>query len=316
MSERIQKVLARAGYGSRRQIETLIKEGKVSVNETVAKLGDQVAMGDNMRLDGTAVSAKRLWQQPQQVLLYNKPVGEVCTRRDPEGRRTIFESLPTPEEGRWVSVGRLDINTSGLIILTTDGELANRLMHPSNEMDREYAVRVLGAVSSEVMQTLRDGVELEDGKAKFNDIQESGGEGANHWYHVVIQEGRNREVRRLWESQGVQVSRLMRVRYGPIIIPSQLKMGRWMMLGGQDLAALYEEVDLVPKVEAPVGRAQREKKARPIRANTTTRPARQKRESANNKPKLESTNTKVKTARQKTDSTKKKPKNSPRIRGY
>jgi 23S rRNA pseudouridine2605 synthase len=269
MAERIQKVLARAGYGSRRQLEVLIKEGKVSVNGSIAKLGDQVDIGDSLRLDDKPLSAKRIWQKPQQVLLYNKPVGEVCTRKDPEGRRTIFQSLPIPEEGRWVSVGRLDINTSGLIILTTDGELANRLMHPSNEMDREYAVRVLGAVGPEIMQNLRDGVELEDGKAKFNDIQEAGGEGANHWYHVVIQEGRNREVRRLWESQGVQVSRLMRVRYGPIIIPSQLKMGRWMMLEGDDVAALYEEVDLKALVPTAVGRAQRDKKMRPLK--TTSR---------------------------------------------
>lgn len=269
MAERIQKVLARAGYGSRRQLEVLIKEGKVSVNGSIAKLGDQVDIGDSLRLDDKPLSAKRLWQKPQQVLLYNKPVGEVCTRKDPEGRRTIFQSLPTPEEGRWVSVGRLDINTSGLIILTTDGELANRLMHPSNEMDREYAVRVLGAVGPEIMQNLRDGVELEDGKAKFNDIQEAGGEGANHWYHVVIQEGRNREVRRLWESQGVQVSRLMRVRYGPIIIPSQLKMGRWMMLEGDDVAALYEEVDLKALVPRAVGRAQRDKKMRPLKTTVS-----------------------------------------------
>ena len=269
MAERIQKVLARAGYGSRRQLEVLIKEGKVSVNGSIAKLGDQVDIGDSLRLDDKPLSAKRLWQKPQQVLLYNKPVGEVCTRKDPEGRRTIFQSLPTPEEGRWVSVGRLDINTSGLIILTTDGELANRLMHPSNEMDREYAVRVLGAVGPEIMQNLRDGVELEDGKAKFNDIQEAGGEGANHWYHVVIQEGRNREVRRLWESQGVQVSRLMRVRYGPIIIPSQLKMGRWMMLEGDDVAALYEEVDLKALVPKAVGRAQRDKKMRPLKTTVS-----------------------------------------------
>lgn len=269
MAERIQKVLARAGYGSRRQLEVLIKEGKVSVNGSIAKLGDQVDIGDSLRLDDKPLSAKRLWQKPQQVLLYNKPVGEVCTRKDPEGRRTIFQSLPTPEEGRWVSVGRLDINTSGLIILTTDGELANRLMHPSNEMDREYAVRVLGAVGPEIMQNLRDGVELEDGKAKFNDIQEAGGEGANHWYHVVIQEGRNREVRRLWESQGVQVSRLMRVRYGPIIIPSQLKMGRWMMLEGDDVAALYEEVDLKVLVPKAVGRAQRDKKMRPLKTTVS-----------------------------------------------
>jgi len=294
MSERIQKVLARAGYGSRRQIESLIKEGKVIVNGEVAKLGDQVNVGDTMKLDGSPLSAKRLWQQPQQVLLYNKKVGEVCTRKDPEGRRTIFQSLPTPEEGRWVSVGRLDINTSGLIILTTDGELANRLMHPSNEMDREYAVRVLGEVTPEIMQNLREGVELDDGKAKFADIQEAGGEGANHWYHVVIQEGRNREVRRLWESQGVQVSRLMRVRYGPIIIPSQLKMGRWMMLQGQDLAALYEEVDLVANessISGTPGRAQREKKLRPLKKST---------------PKSRAKKSEVRT----------KTKRSPRIRGH
>lgn len=245
MAERIQKVLARAGYGSRRQLESLIKAGSVEVNGKVAQLGDQAEVGDVIRLEGKPLSAKRLWQQAQQVILYNKPVGEVCTRRDPEGRRTIFQSLPAPEQGRWVSVGRLDINTSGLIILTTDGELANKLMHPSNEMDREYAVRVLGEVTPEMMQTLRDGVELEDGIAKFNDIQASGGEGANQWFHVVIQEGRNREVRRLWESQGIQVSRLMRVRYGPVIIPKKLKIGRWMKLEGKDLNILYEEVGLV-----------------------------------------------------------------------
>lgn len=268
MSERIQKILARAGYGSRRQIETWIKEGKVTRNGEVANLGDQAEIGDTLRLDGKPLSPKRLWQQPQQVLLYNKPVGEVCTRKDPEGRRTIFQALPTPEQGRWVSVGRLDINTSGLIILTTDGELANKLMHPSNEMDREYAVRVLGEVTTDMMQTLRDGVELEDGKAKFADIQEAGGEGANHWYHVVIQEGRNREVRRLWESQGVQVSRLMRVRYGPIIIPNQLKMGKWMMLQGKDLDALYESVGLQTTEAPKTGRAQREKKLRPLKTET------------------------------------------------
>lgn len=291
MAERIQKVLANAGYGSRRQLEALIKEGKVTVNGEVATLGDQTEVGDTIRLDGKPISAKRLWQKPQQVMLYNKPVGEVCTRKDPEGRRTIFQSLPSPEEGRWVSVGRLDINTSGLIILTTDGELANRLMHPSNEMDREYAVRVLGEVTPEIMQNLRDGVELEDGKAKFSDIQPAGGEGANRWYHVVIQEGKNREVRRLWESQGVQVSRLMRVRYGPIIIPNQLKMGRWMMLQDDDLAALYEEVGLESQQPVKTGRAQREKKLRPLKD-----PAR--------KP------------RQKTTRDNVKGKRTPRIRGH
>lgn len=281
MSERIQKVLARAGYGSRRGLETMIKDGKVTVNGAVAELGDQISIDDVVKLDGRALSNKRLWQQAsQQVILYNKPVGEVCTRKDPEGRRTIFQSLPSPEQGRWVSVGRLDINTSGLIILTTDGELANTLMHPSNEMDREYAVRVLGDVTTEMMQTLRDGVELEDGKAQFADIQPAGGEGANSWFHVVIQEGRNREVRRLWESQGVQVSRLMRVRYGPVIIPKQLKMGKWMMLQGRDLEMLYEEVGLTPQIEQKQGRAQREKKLRPL--ETSEAKARQR---SSSKPK-------------------------------
>ncbi|MEX1200316.1 MAG: pseudouridine synthase [Methylophaga sp.] len=249
-AERIQKVLARAGYGSRRQLETWIQEGKVTVNGEVASLGDQIKEGDTIKLDGKPCSPKRVWQQPQQVLLYHKPVGEVCTRNDPEGRRTIFQSLPAPEQGRWVSVGRLDLNTSGLIILTTDGELANQLMHPSSEMDREYAVRVLGEVTPEMMQQLRDGVMLEDGEAKFTDIQESGGEGANHWYHVVIQEGRNREVRRLWEAIGVQVSRLMRLRYGPVIMPNKLKPGRWMALEGKDLDNLYEEAGLKSQAAA------------------------------------------------------------------
>ena len=250
MAERIQKVLARAGYGSRRQVEAWIKEGRVSCNGETASLGDQISEGDRLRLDNKPLSPKRLWQQPQQVILYNKPMGEVCTRRDPEGRRTIFQSLPKPEQGRWVSVGRLDLNTSGLIILTTDGELANRLMHPANEMDREYAVRVLGDVSKEMMQTLRYGVMLDDGEAKFNDIQEAGGDGANKWFHVVIQEGRNREVRRLWESQGVQVSRLMRVRYGPIIMPQNLRIGHWTKLEGGDLDYLYEQAGMKPQSSA------------------------------------------------------------------
>lgn len=286
MSERIQKILARAGYGSRRQVEAWIKEGKVQLNGEVASLGDQADVGDTLRMDGKPLSPKRLWQQPQQVILYNKPVGEVCTRRDPEGRRTIFQSLPAPEEGRWVSVGRLDINTSGLILLTTDGDLANSLMHPSSEMDREYAVRVLGEVTTEIMQNLRDGVELEDGKAHFSDIQDGGGEGANHWYHVVIQEGRNREVRRLWESQGVQVSRLMRVRYGPIIIPKQLKMGRWMMALPGDVEALYESVDSLQVLATPkpTGRAQREKTLRPLK-NMAPKPSRQKTSTSKTKPK-------------------------------
>lgn len=268
MAERIQKVLARAGYGSRRLIESWIKDGKLQVNGVPATLGDQISEKDRVTLEGRPLSSKRIWQQAMpQVLLYHKPVGEVCTRHDPEGRRTIYQSLPAPEEGRWVSVGRLDLNTSGLIILTTDGELANQLMHPSNEMDREYAVRVLGEVTPEMMQTLRDGVELEDGKAHFSDIQPGGGEGANSWFHVVIQEGRNREVRRLWESQGVQVSRLVRLRYGPVIMPNKLKPGRWMMLEGKDLEYLYEEAGLTAK---STKRAAPKEKTSPAKRNEAT----------------------------------------------
>ncbi|HIC47232.1 MAG TPA: pseudouridine synthase [Methylophaga aminisulfidivorans] len=299
MAERIQKVLARAGYGSRRQVETWIKEGRVTRNGELASLGDQISEGDRLKLDNKPLSPKRLWQEPaKQVILYNKPVGEVCTRKDPEGRRTIFQSLPIPEQGRWVSVGRLDLNTSGLIILTTDGELANRLMHPSHEMDREYAVRVLGEVTSEMMQTLRDGVMLEDGEAKFADIQESGGEGANKWYHVVIQEGRNREVRRLWESQGVQVSRLMRVRYGPIIIPNNLRMGHWTKLEGSDLDYLYEQAGMKPVSNLTGGRKKPAvKQERPKKTRTR---------------KEYSTNKKE----QSRDQDEPTPKRRPRIRGH
>lgn len=257
MAERIQKVLARAGFGSRRQVEAWIEAGQITVNGEKATLGVQITENDRVKLDGKALSPKRLWKETAEVLLYHKPVGEVCTRQDPEGRRTIYQSLPKPEQGRWVSVGRLDLNTSGLLILTTDGELANQLMHPSNEMDREYAVRVLGEVTPEMMQALRDGVQLEDGEAHFADIQPAGGDGANQWFHVVIQEGRNREVRRLWESQGVQVSRLMRVRYGPVIMPKQLRPGRWMLLEKNDLNNLYEEAGL----KAAKSPADKDKKA-------------------------------------------------------
>ncbi len=244
MAERIQKVLARAGYCSRRQVEIWIKEGKLSCNGVIASIGDQIEVGDTIKLYGRLLSAKKLWQQPRQALLYNKPAGELCTRKDPEGRRTIYQSLPAPEQGRWISIGRLDVNTSGLIILTADGELANTLMHPSNKIDREYAVRILGRVTDEMLQNLLDGVELYDGKAFFSDIRRSGGDGANSWFHLVIQEGRNREIRRLWESQGVRVSRLIRVRYGSVVIPNKLKIGNWIVLQGYKLKTLYDDAGL------------------------------------------------------------------------
>ena len=186
-------------------------------------------------------------QTVRRVLIYNKPEGEICTRDDPEGRPTVFDRLPRPKEGRWINIGRLDINTTGLLLFTTDGELANRLMHPSYEMDREYAVRVRGEVTEEMIEQLKAGVMLEDGPAKFTDIKEApGGEGFNRWFHCVVMEGRNREVRRLWESQGVVVSRLKRVRFGPVFMTSDLPMGRWREMGQRELDILSEEVGLKP----------------------------------------------------------------------
>jgi len=181
---------------------------------------------------------------PQQVLCYHKPVGEVCTRQDPEGRTTVFKRLPPPEQGRWISIGRLDLNTAGLLLLTTDGDLAHRLMHPSYTIEREYAVRILGAVNDEMLKRLRDGVLLDDGKASFKRIVEAGGRGANHWYHVMLSEGRKHEVRRLWESQGVVVSRLIRIRFGPILLPPGLRRGHFVELDVKDQQALSQIVDL------------------------------------------------------------------------
>jgi 23S rRNA pseudouridine2605 synthase len=231
-TEKLQKVLARAGVGSRRGLEKIIDEGRVKVNGTVAKLGDRVSGHEKIQLDGkniivTAAASK----EPPRVIMYNKPEGEVCTRKDPEGRKTIFDSLPKVLNGRWVAVGRLDINTTGLILLTTDGDLANKLMHPSSNIDREYRVRVFGKVDQPMIDRLLNGVELEDGMARFTDIslEEEADEGidsANRWITVTLMEGKNREVRRLWESQGVQVSRLKRVRFGPILLPSKVSRGR------------------------------------------------------------------------------------------
>ena len=240
MDEKLQKVLARAGYGSRREMETWISEGRVSVNGEVATLGDRVTPNDQVVVDGKKLAAQSATSVPQRVLLYNKPIGEVCTRHDPENRKTVFDKLPEVQHARWVAIGRLDINTSGLLLFTTDGELANRLMHPSMQIEREYAVRVLGDVTPEMVQAMHKGVMLEDGLARFTDIQYFAGEGANHWYHVVLMEGRNREVRRLWESQGVKVSRLKRVRYGNVFIPSQVTVGRFCELGGREIRELYK----------------------------------------------------------------------------
>jgi 23S rRNA pseudouridine2605 synthase len=248
MAERVQKVLARGGLGSRREIEAWIKEGRVRINGVRAQLGDQIAADDRITIDGRPVAPKRLQTPSSQVILYHKPAGEVCTRRDPEGRPTVFRALPRPSQGRWISVGRLDINTSGLLLLTTDGELANRLLHPSQRLEREYAVRVLGSVEEAMLERLQKGVKLEDGPARFTRILEAGGEGANHWYHVILQEGRKREVRRLWESQGVQVSRLIRIRFGSVILPPGMRAGHWRWLEPSLLRALLETVGMEPTV--------------------------------------------------------------------
>src|SRR3990167_910840 len=230
MSEKIQKVLARVGLGSRRAMEDWIEAGRVSVNGKVAQLGDRVEEGDELRVDGRIVSFTAEEESIRRVILYYKPEGEVCTRTDPQGRPTVFDALPKLQDQRWVAIGRLDINSQGLILFTTDGDLANRLMHPSSNIEREYAVRVHGQVTEETLETLKTGVMLIDGEAHFDEIVDSGGEGSNHWYHVILREGRKREVRRMWESQGVQVSRLIRVRYGNILLPRNLKTGSFIEL--------------------------------------------------------------------------------------
>ena len=249
MSEKLQKVLARAGFGSRRQIEAWIVEGKIKVNGKVAKLGDRVGDTDRLMVDGRQIKSQQWQGQRPRVLVYHKDVGTVCTRSDPEGRETVFQHLPRVRNGRWIAVGRLDISTTGLLIMTTDGELANRLMHPTQQIEREYLVRILGKVSDDVLQQLQRGVQLDDGMAKFSQIVDAGGEGANHWYRVVLHEGRNREVRRLWESQGLVVSRLSRIRFGPISLSKQLRRGRWMELSGSEMTALYNIAALKPPEE-------------------------------------------------------------------
>jgi len=245
MSERLQKVLARAGYGSRRQLEDWIRAGRITVNDVPAELGLTVSETDSIQIDGRPISiAAAAARTTTRTLLYHKPAGELTTRSDPEGRPTVFDNLPGMKTGRWIAVGRLDLNTAGLLLLTTDGELANRLMHPSRGIEREYAVRVLGIVEPSVLQRLQQGVLLEDGMASFSSIRDAGGRGANHWYHVTLKEGRNREVRRLWESQGLRVSRLMRVRYGPIVLPREIRPGRHRELTRQEVRALYDSVEL------------------------------------------------------------------------
>jgi len=251
--ERVQKVLSRMGFGSRREIERWIEQGRVKVNGVACTLGDRVKPGDRVHVNGKRIIVREEKQEETRVIMYHKPEGEVCTRSDPEGRPTIFDHLPKAGRARWARIGRLAINTSGLPLFTPNGELANRLMHPSNEIEREYAVRVNGTVTKDILSQLKTEVMLEDGPAHFDDIQDGGGEGYNHWYYVVIREGRNREVRRLWEAVGIRVSRLMRVRYGNIILPKSLRKGRTRDLDAGDIRQLGESVglDIEVKSRAP-----------------------------------------------------------------
>lgn len=243
-TEKLQKVLARSGLGSRRGVEEWILAGRVSVNGNVAKIGDRVTPEDEIRVDGKKIATKAPEESVRRVLVYNKPEGEVCTRSDPQGRPTVFSNLPKLKNERWVAVGRLDVNTQGLLLFTNDGDLANRLMHPSSQVEREYAVRVRGDLSDEQIARLKEGVPLEDGMGRFLDVQFVGGneEGANRWYHVVIGEGRKREVRRMMESQDVTVSRLIRVRFGHLHLPRDLPHGRWKELEKDDIDQLSKAV--------------------------------------------------------------------------
>jgi 23S rRNA pseudouridine2605 synthase len=252
--ERIQKVLARGGIGSRREIERWIEEDKIKLNGKRANLGDRLKTGDYLQINDRVVHWEKFAEQPTRVLLYHKPVGEVVTRRDPEGRPVVFTQLPKLAVSRWVAVGRLDINTSGLLLVTNNGELANRLMHPSTQVEREYAVRILGEVSEATLEKLKQGVELEDGEAKFDEIHFAGGEGANKWYHVTVTEGRNRLVRRLWESQQVVVSRLIRLRYGPVVLPERLKTHSFYELSSKELDLLFEFAGMEAEKTASPGK--------------------------------------------------------------
>ena len=254
--ERLHKVLADLGIGSRREIEGWISEGRIRVDGRVAKLGDRVTGVERIRIDGHEVRQRRRDARESEIIIYHKPEGELVTRRDPENRPTVFRRLPRPKSGRWIAVGRLDINTSGLILFTTDGELANRLMHPSQEVEREYAVRILGEVPPGALERLKEGIELPDGLARFDSVSERGGSGANRWSHVVLREGRNREVRRLWEAAGCQVSRLIRVRYGNVELGRRLFPGVARHLTDVERAGLLVIAGLDNR-HAPRGRARR-----------------------------------------------------------
>lgn len=272
---KLHKVLADAGIGSRREMEELILAGRVSVNGTPAHIGQRILHSDQVKVNGKPIRI-RVAPPPVRVLAYHKPAGEIVTRDDPQQRITVFKKLPSVRFGRWIAVGRLDMNTEGLLLFTTSGELANRLMHPRAQIEREYAVRLLGELTPESRQQLMDGITLEDGPAKFESIEDAGGEGANYWVRVVITEGRNREVRRMFEQVGVTVSRLIRIRYGQVALPPSLRRGQSVDLAEAEVQSLCQSVGLRPagqdqqrgpgKQRRPGSRGQEQGQQRPARS--------------------------------------------------
>ena len=253
---RLQKLLAAAGLGSRRSVEQWIRDGRVTIAGRVAQLGDRAAPGDEVCLDGRKLDLNPEQLTSRELLLYHKPVGEVTTRSDPQGRPTVFERLPQPKSGRWITVGRLDVNTSGLLLFTTDGELAHRLMHPSSEIEREYLVRVRGRPQPGLIRQLLEGVQLDDGPARFDRVSQEIAEGEpsdglNTTFRVILHEGRNREVRRLWQAVGLEVSRLLRVRYGPIELPRELRPGTSRLADAKSIELLAGVVSRQPPPPPP-----------------------------------------------------------------